>query len=148
METLLLMKKYRKAESKNENFFVRNKKRKVDHVFGDRLHMICSGGAYLNRAWISLFERYGITILQGYGMTECAPVISTNLAWNKKAGSVGKLMPNCAAKVVEEEIWVKGSSVMQGGLLNLKIVYTYSLLIHCLQIPRRNQIIQKRSFCI
>ena len=142
------MKKYRKAESKNENFFVRNKKRKVDHVFGDRLHMICSGGAYLNRAWISLFERYGITILQGYGMTECAPVISTNLAWNKKAGSVGKLMPNCAAKVVEEEIWVKGSSVMQGGLLNLKIVYTYSLLIHCLQIPRRNQIIQKRSFCI
>ena len=148
METLLLMKKYRKAESKNENFFVRNKKRKVDHVFGDRLHMICSGGAYLNRAWISLFERYGITILQGYGMTECAPVISTNLAWNKKAGSVGKLMPNCAAKVVEEEIWVKGSSVMQGGLLNLKIVYTYSLLIHCLQIPRRNQTIQKRSFCI
>ena len=110
--------------------------------------MICSGGAYLNRAWISLFERYGITILQGYGMTECAPVISTNLAWNKKAGSVGKLMPNCAAKVVEEEIWVKGSSVMQGGLLNLKIVYTYSLLIHCLQIPRRNQTIQKRSFCI
>ena len=35
-----------------------------------------------------------------------------------------------------------------GGLLNLKIVYTYSLLIHCLQIPRRNQTIQKRSFCI
>ena len=34
------------------------------------------------------------------------------------------------------------------GLLNLKTVYTYSLLIHCLQIPRRNQTIQKRSFCI
>ena len=34
-----------------------------------------------------------------------------------------------------------------GGLLNLKIVYTYSLLIHCLQIPRRNQTIQKRNFC-
>ena len=30
---------------------------------------------------------------------------------------------------------------LQGGLLNLKIVYTYSLLIHCLQIPRRNQTI-------
>ena len=36
---------------------------------------------------------------------------------------------------------------MARGLLNLKITYTYSLLIHCLQIPRRNQIIQKRSFC-
>jgi len=35
-----------------------------------------------------------------------------------------------------------------GGLLHLKIVYTYSLLTHCLQMPRRNQTIQKRSFCI
>ncbi len=34
------------------------------------------------------------------------------------------------------------------GLLNLKITYTYSLLIHCLQIPRRNQTIQKSNFCI
>ena len=34
------------------------------------------------------------------------------------------------------------------GFLNLKITYTYSLLIHCLQIPHRNQTIQKRSFCI
>lgn len=83
-------------------------------VFGDRLHTICSGGAYLNPAWITLFEKYGITILQGYGMTECAPVISTNLDWNRKLGSVGKLMPNCGAKVVDEELWVKGSSVMQG----------------------------------
>ncbi len=83
-------------------------------VFGDRLHTICSGGAYLNPEWITLFEKYGITILQGYGMTECAPVISTNLEWNRKPGSVGKLMPNCAAKVVDEELWVKGSSVMQG----------------------------------
>ena len=38
--------------------------------------------------------------------------------------------------------------VLVGRLLNLKTVYTYSLLIHCLQIPRRNQTIQKRSFCI
>ncbi len=83
-------------------------------VFGDRLHTICSGGAYLNPEWITLFEKYGITILQGYGMTECAPVISTNLDWHRKLGSVGKLMPNCAAKVVDEELWVKGSSVMQG----------------------------------
>lgn len=83
-------------------------------VFGERFHTICSGGAYLNPEWITLFEKYGITILQGYGMTECAPVISTNLDWHRKAGSVGKLMPNCIAKVVDEEIWVKGSSVMQG----------------------------------
>ncbi|MGN0350836.1 MAG: AMP-binding protein [Roseburia sp.] len=83
-------------------------------VFGKQFHTIVSGGAYLNPAYIDTFKRYGITILQGYGMTECSPVISTNLSWNSKAGSVGKLMPNCEAKTVEEELWVKGSSVMQG----------------------------------
>lgn len=83
-------------------------------VFGKQFHTICSGGAYLNPAYIDTFKKYGITILQGYGMTECAPVISTNLSWNNKKGSVGKLMPNCEAKTVDEELWVKGSSVMQG----------------------------------
>ncbi len=83
-------------------------------VFGKQFHTICSGGAYLNPDYIDLFERYGITILQGYGMTECAPVISTNLDWNRKKGSVGKLMPNCEAKVEDGELLVRGSSVMMG----------------------------------
>ena len=83
-------------------------------VFGKQFHTICSGGAYLNPKYIDLFRKYGITILQGYGMTECAPVISTNSNDAMKAGSVGKCMPNCEARTVEEEIWVKGSSVMQG----------------------------------
>ena len=83
-------------------------------VFGEQLHTICSGGAYLNPAYIDLFNSYGITILQGYGMTECAPVISTSLSWNIKKESVGQLIPNCEAKVVDSEIWVRGSSVMLG----------------------------------
>ena len=83
-------------------------------IFGKQFHTICSGGAYLNPDYIDLFAQYGITILQGYGMTECSPVISTNLSWDIRKNSVGKLMPNCTAKVVDEELWVKGSSVMQG----------------------------------
>lgn len=83
-------------------------------VFGDQLHTICSGGAYLSPAMIDLFESYDITILQGYGMTECAPVISTNPSWHIKKDSVGMLMPNCEAKVVDGELWVRGSSVMMG----------------------------------
>lgn len=83
-------------------------------VFGEQFHTICSGGAYLNPALIDLFERYGITILQGYGMTECAPVISTSVRWNIRKESVGQLMPNCEAKVVDGELWVRGSSVMMG----------------------------------
>lgn len=83
-------------------------------VFGEKLHTICSGGAYLNPDLLDLFGKYGITILQGYGMTECAPVISTTVSRNIKKGSVGQLMPNCEAKVVDEELWVRGSSVMSG----------------------------------
>lgn len=83
-------------------------------VFGEKLDTICSGGAYLNPDYIDLFAEYGIRILQGYGMTECAPVISTNLSWDIRRDTVGKLMPNCEAKTVDGEIWVKGSSVMQG----------------------------------
>ncbi len=83
-------------------------------VFGDQLHTICSGGAYLDPAYIDLFNRYGITILQGYGMTECSPVISTTVSWNIRKESVGQLVPNCEAKVVDHELWVRGSSVMQG----------------------------------
>lgn len=83
-------------------------------AFGGNLKTICSGGAYLDPDYVDRFAEYGITILQGYGMTECSPVISTNLPWKSKKGSVGKLMPNCEAKVVDEELWVRGSSVMMG----------------------------------
>ena len=85
-----------------------------ENVFGSQFQTICSGGAYLNPAYIDLFKKYDINILQGYGMTECSPVISINLLWENKVGSVGKLMPNCEAKTVDEELWIKGSSVMQG----------------------------------
>ena len=83
-------------------------------VFGKQFHTICSGGAYLNPDYLKRFEKYGITILQGYGMTECAPVISNNSPNDKKDGSIGKCIPNCQVKVVDEELWVKGTSVMQG----------------------------------
>ncbi len=83
-------------------------------VFGDQLKFICSGGAYMPPAMVDLFAKYDIKILQGYGMTECSPVISTTVSWNIRKGSVGQLVPNCEAKVVDEELWVRGSSVMQG----------------------------------
>lgn len=90
------------------------KKMVAKAAFGGNLRIICSGGAYLDPDYVERFKDYGITILQGYGMTECSPVISTNLEWDSKAGSVGKLLPNCEAKVVDNELWIKGSSVMQG----------------------------------
>ncbi len=90
------------------------KKLIAKQAFGGNLKTICSGGAYLDPDYVGKFAEYGITILQGYGMTECSPVISNNVEWANKVGSVGQLLPNCEAKIVDEEIWVKGSSVMMG----------------------------------
>ena len=85
-----------------------------NQVFGKQFHTICSGGAYLDPSYIDLFKKYDITIQQGYGMTECAPVISVTQAWNIRKDAVGQLLPNCVAKTGDGELWVKGSSVMQG----------------------------------
>ena len=85
-----------------------------NQVFGKQFHTICSGGAYLDPSYIDLFKKYDITIQQGYGMTECSPVISISQKWNIRKDSVGQLVPNCQARTVDGELWVKGSSVMQG----------------------------------
>lgn len=83
-------------------------------VFGGNLKIIFSGGAYLNPDLVDFFAEYGVSIMQGYGMTECSPVISTNNQVYAKTGSIGKPLANCEIKFVDEEICVKGSSVMLG----------------------------------
>ncbi len=83
-------------------------------VFGERLHVIWSGGAYMNPQYYDLFGKYGIRLFEGYGMTECAPVISTCASFLSKKGAVGYLIPNVEVKVVNEELWVSGNNVMMG----------------------------------
>ena len=90
------------------------KKLVAKEVLGGNLRTIYSGGAYLNPKYIDGFKEFGIEIIQGYGMTECSPAISTNLPGKVKKESVGKLLPNCEAKIIDEEIYVRGSSVMMG----------------------------------
>lgn len=57
--------------------------------FGGELQMIICGGAALNQDIIDFFESIGVTILNGYGITECAPLISCNRNEYRKQGSVG-----------------------------------------------------------
>lgn len=83
-------------------------------VFGGRLRVIYSGGAYLDPALIAQYHALGIRLLQGYGMTECAPRISANTEERNKDGSVGPLVNGCTVKIVEHEIWAKSDSVMLG----------------------------------
>ncbi len=83
-------------------------------VFGGNLTTIFSGGAHLEPSYIEKFKEYGINIYEGYGMSECSPVISSNTPSNNKDGSVGKVLKNAEVKFENGEILVRSTSVMSG----------------------------------
>ncbi|MBR6172022.1 MAG: AMP-binding protein [Eubacterium sp.] len=86
----------------------------AQQVFGGRLRIIFTGGAHLDPFYIEKLEAYGVTVLEGYGMSECSPVISFNSPSCHKAGSIGKPLANVKLRFENGEIQVQGSSVMQG----------------------------------
>ena len=86
----------------------------AEKVFGGKLHTIFTGGAHLDPYYIDCFAEYGIQILEGYGMSECSPVISNNTQENNKPGSIGRPLENVEIRFEDGEILVKGTSVMKG----------------------------------
>ena len=90
------------------------KKALAQQVFGERLHTIYSGGTYLNPKLIDDFAEYGISLIQGYGMTEFSPRISANTRTCCKKNSVGHIIPNAEVKIEDGEIMVRGDSMMLG----------------------------------
>lgn len=89
-------------------------------AFGGKLELVICGGAKLDENIISTFDSLGITILNGYGITECSPLISANRNKYRKKGSVGTPILACRVKIDnpdengEGEICVKGPNVMLG----------------------------------
>ncbi len=95
--------------------------KEVIDAFGGRLRLIISGGAALSAELVNCFEQLGITICQGYGITECAPLISVCPYKANKPGSVGIPVPGLEVLIDKEnpedtigEIVVRGDNVMQG----------------------------------
>ena len=82
--------------------------------------MIISGGAPINQEILSFFEGIGISVLNGYGITECAPLISVNRSRHVVKGSVGSVLDIDDVKIHnpnengEGEILVKGPNIMLG----------------------------------
>ncbi len=100
----------------------------VLEAFGGRLCKIVSGAAPLNPEMVKAFDGFGITIAEGYGITECSPLISVNPYYALKKGSVGPAVPSCTVRIdvretnekgyEEGEIQVKGDNVMLGYYKN------------------------------
>lgn len=87
---------------------------------GELRHVIC-GGAYLDPIYVKWFRTIGIDILNGYGITECSPVLSVNRNNYYKDGSVGLPCRGVDVKIIDGEICAKGDNVMLGYYENGKI---------------------------
>jgi len=104
-----------KLMTKIKSFKIRRKVFvKVHEKFGGELTFIVSGGAKLDPEIGEFYETLGIYVQEGYGLTETSPVIAVNTRKERKIGTVGKKLDNIEAKIVDEELWVKGPIVMKG----------------------------------
>ncbi|HXH65388.1 MAG TPA: AMP-binding protein, partial [Mariprofundaceae bacterium] len=89
--------------------------RKLRQRFGGRLRLMVSGGAPLSVEVNEFFEGIGIPILQGYGLTESAPLISVNPPEDRRLGSVGRPVTGVEVRLAGDgEILARGANVMLG----------------------------------
>jgi long-chain acyl-CoA synthetase len=84
-----------------------------EKCFGTIKLIIC-GGAHMNSTIMQEFGYMGVTVVQGYGITECAPLVSVNRNKANKLDSVGLVSAHCEVKIEDGEIFVRGKNVMQG----------------------------------
>ncbi len=88
--------------------------RKILDRFGGRIRVAVSGGAPLPEPVARFFVGLGLPLLQGYGLTEASPVVSTNTLADNLPASVGRPLPGVETKVNEAgELLVRGPGVMR-----------------------------------
>lgn len=94
--------------------------KQVHDNVGGRLRLILTGAAAIDPSVSKGFRRMGIKVLQGYGLTECAPLVTGNRDHEYRDSSVGKVLPGVEVKINNPdengvgEILVKGENVMLG----------------------------------
>ncbi len=92
------------------------------NVFGGRMRVVISGGAAIDPDILQFFNDLGMIAVQGYGLTECAPMAALNPDNHKymRNASVGHIMPGMQVKIADKgedgigEICIKGGNVMMG----------------------------------
>ena len=95
---------------------------KVRARFGGRLKYAFSGGAAISREVAEFIDNLGITVYEGYGLTETSPIATANYPGNRRIGSVGKAIPGTRVEIdrsetgdpKQGEIVIHGHNVMMG----------------------------------
>ena len=123
-----LPEKYTKDESKiidNLPFYLKGiVKKKVKKSLGGKIKTFIVGAAAIKPELVEVFFKLGIKVLQGYGLTECSPLVAGNNDFYYKAASCGMPIPNVEYKIDNPndegigEIIVKGQNIMLGNYKN------------------------------
>ena len=105
---------FRIAEKKNSLTFSRKIFGSVQRKFGGKIKYMVSGGAALDKEVAKDYLTLGFEILEGFGMTECAPMITFTRPGRVLPGSAGEPLKTNEVKVIDGEIVNRGRNVMQG----------------------------------
>lgn len=94
--------------------------KQVFDAFGGNLEMLITGGSSIDEKYIKGFRDIGITVTNGYGITECSPIVATMRTKHYAPASVGAIQPELEGRVVDGEIQIKGPTVFLGYYKNEK----------------------------
>ncbi|MFN2612004.1 MAG: long-chain fatty acid--CoA ligase [Solirubrobacterales bacterium] len=93
----------------------------IRDLFGGRLKHAVSGAAPINPEILRFFDAAGVTVVEGWGMTETSTAATIATRDDFKVGTIGKPFPDCQVKIADDgEILVKGPNVFQGYYKNEK----------------------------
>lgn len=94
--------------------------RQVFEALGGNLEMIICGGAALDKKYVTGFRDIGIKVTNGYGITECAPIVTTMRNKHYAPASVGAIQPELEVRIVDGEVQIKGPIVFMGYYKNIR----------------------------
>ncbi len=98
-----------------DNLFHKLVYKKIQGLFGPNIKFLVTGGAKLPKELSDFYLNIGLPLREGYGLTECSPVVCVNRVDEYKSGTCGRVIESVSVKLSDEnELLVKGINVMRG----------------------------------